>query len=46
MSVALQRLLLIKSITSGLGNTLLKCWIIRISILSDVGLKEFGCTVL
>jgi hypothetical protein len=36
---------LVKSKTSGLGTTFLKCQIIRISRLLNVGLKEF-CSVL
>jgi len=35
---------LVKSKTPGLGIALHKCWIIRISELSDVGLKKFCCT--
>jgi len=35
--------LLFKSVISGLGTNLLKGWIIRISELSDVRLKEFYC---
>ena len=36
--------LLVDSKTSGLGSTLLKCQIVRISRLSDTGLKELYCT--
>jgi hypothetical protein len=39
-----QSFFLIKSKTSGLGTTLLKCQIIRISGLPDDRLKEFYCT--
>jgi len=35
---------LVKSKTPGLGIALQKCQIIRISELSDVGLKKFSCT--
>jgi len=35
--------LLVKSKTSGLGTVLLKCWMIRISELLEVWLKEFCC---
>jgi hypothetical protein len=35
------KLLMVESKTSGLGTTLLKCWIVRIFELSEVGLKEF-----
>jgi len=35
---------LIKSKTSGFQITLPKCWIIRISELPDIGLKEFCCS--
>jgi hypothetical protein len=34
---------LVKSQTSGLGTTLFKCWIIMVSGLWDVGLKEVFC---
>jgi hypothetical protein len=34
---------LVKIKTSGLRTTLSKCWIIRISELSDIGLKAFCC---
>jgi hypothetical protein len=34
---------LLKSKASSLGTTLLKCWIIRLSELSYIGLKEFCC---
>jgi hypothetical protein len=37
-------LFLVQSKTSGLRTTLLKCRIIRVSKLLDVGLKEFCCT--
>ena len=44
VSVSLMKFFfVIKSKTSGLGNTLFECQIIRISGLSDVGLKEFWC---
>jgi len=32
-----------KKQTYGLRNTLIKCWIIRISELMDIRLKEFCC---
>jgi hypothetical protein len=35
---------LVKRKTSGFGTTVLKYWIIRISKLSDVRVKEFSCT--
>jgi hypothetical protein len=36
-------LLLVKSKINGLGTVLLKCWMIRISELLEVWLKEFCC---
>jgi len=41
MSVSLLKLFLVKNQTSGLGTILLKCQVINISGLSDVGAKEF-----
>jgi len=35
---------LVKSKTCGLQTTLIKCWIIMISELPDIGLKEFCCS--
>jgi hypothetical protein len=37
---------LVKSKTSVLGTTHFKCLVMRISKLSDIGLKEFCCTCL
>jgi hypothetical protein len=37
---------LVKSKTSSFGTTLLKCWIISIFELQDIGLKEFYCILI
>jgi hypothetical protein len=43
LPVSLMRNFLVKSKISGFG-TILKCWIIRISVLSATGLKKFCYT--
>jgi hypothetical protein len=40
------KLFLVRSRTSGLGTSLLKCQLIRIFILSDDILKEFHCIII
>jgi hypothetical protein len=40
----MMKLFLAKNKTSSLGTNLVKCWIIRISELKDIRLKECCCT--